>query len=70
MSEAKYPNVKVKINLAGPQGNAFAVLGICSAKAREKGVSEAEIKAFSKEAMSGDYGHLLRVCSKWFDFKG
>ena len=60
----KYPKVRVK--LAGRDGNAFAILGLCAEAARKAKVPPEEIKAFHAEATSGDYDHLLRTCMRWF----
>jgi hypothetical protein len=64
-TEMKYPNVTVK--LVDEDGNAFAILGRCKTAARKAGVDSVEISAFVKEAMSGDYHHLLRTCMKWWN---
>ena len=61
---AKYPNVHVK--LVGEDGNAFAILGRYSTAARRAGVSKDERDAFTAEATSGDYNHLLLTCMEWF----
>jgi hypothetical protein len=63
----KYPRVWARLgNLLGPEGNAFVVLGRCETAARESGLDEAAISEFRREATSGDYDHLLRVCRAWF----
>ncbi len=61
----KYP--KIKVQLSGHDGNAFAIIGKVRNVMRAKKVSEEEIKLFSEEAMSGDYDHLLQTCFKWVD---
>jgi hypothetical protein len=61
----KHPEVKVQ--LVGEDGNAYAVLGRCARAARRAGVSKDEIQAFTDEATSGDYQHLLATCMRWFD---
>jgi len=58
----KYPNVKV--NLSDSDGNAFSIIGRVRKAMRRAGVSNEEIEAFSKEAMSGDYGHVLQTVMK------
>lgn len=63
----KYPAVRVK--LSGTDGNAFSLMGRCSAAARKAGVSAEEIAAFTAEAMGGDYDNLLRTCIKYFDVR-
>ena len=61
----KYPNVHVQ--LTGNDGNAFAILGRCTAAAKRQGVSSEECRAFVNEATSGDYNHLLATAMKWFN---
>jgi hypothetical protein len=61
----KYPNVHVQ--LTGQDGNAFAILGRCTAAAKKHGVGSEERNQFLKEATSGDYNHLLATAMKWFN---
>ena len=61
----KYPNVTVK--LVGEDGNAFAILGRCRAAAKKAKVDPTEISAFMREAMAGDFDHLLRTCMAWWN---
>ena len=49
----------VKVRLVGEDGNAFAILGRVRAALRRAGESPEFIAAFTKEATSGDYYHLL-----------
>ena len=63
--EPKYPNVKVK--LTGGNGNAFVVLGSVKRAMQKAKVPQEEIKAFTDEAMGGDYDQLLGTCMKWVD---
>jgi len=55
----KYP--KIKVPLSGQDGNAFFIIGRISAALRKGGVDPAEIAAFQKEAMGGDYAHVLQA---------
>ena len=57
----------VKIDLSGPQGNAFVVLGMCQAAARQAKWTEEEINNFMDNATSGDYEHLLDVVEDNFE---
>ncbi len=59
----KYPDVEVQ--LSGEGGNAFSVMGAVRKALKRAGVSQIEVEAFNKEAMSGDYDHLLQTCMKW-----
>ena len=55
---------KPELKLIGTDGNAFRILG------KAKHVAEAnnmDWDAISKEAMSGDYDHLLRTMMKHFE---
>ena len=63
MSEPKYPNVVVE--LVGEDGNAFAILGRVRRALREAGVGKAEVDAFTAEATSGNYDHLLQTVMRW-----
>lgn len=53
----------IKIDLTGPQGNAFFLLGTAKNLAKKLGLNGNEI---TKEMMSGDYEHLLEVFDENF----
>jgi hypothetical protein len=55
---------KMKVQLG--DGNAFAILGACG-KAMKRADRYDEWKAFHTEATAGDYDHLLRTVTEWFD---
>ena len=57
----------VKIDLSGPQGNAFVVLGMCQSAAKQAQWTEEEIQSFMDNATSGDYKHLLDVVRDNFE---
>ena len=63
----KYPNVKVK--LTGSDGNAFAILTKVKTAMRKAKIPQEEINAFLREAMAGDYDHLLQVCMNYVDVR-
>jgi hypothetical protein len=50
---------KVKLQLVGLDGNAFALMGEFSKRARKEGWTKEEIDIVLKECMSGDYDHLV-----------
>ena len=54
-----------EINLTGPQGNAFAVMGLWQLEAKENGWTQKEIEEELKEAMRGNYTHLIQTLGKW-----
>ena len=63
----KHPEIIV--TLTGHDGNAFTVLGRCRQAAQEAGLDENEIAAFTTEATTSDYDHLLRTAMCWFDIR-
>jgi len=56
---SKYPNVRV--TLIGEDENAFAIVERVQRALREAGIPAVEVKAFTVEACSGDYYHLLET---------
>ena len=60
-------DTKPKLELVGADGNAFNVLGLARRAAKKAEWSQEKIDAFFKEAMAGDYDHLLQTCMRYFD---
>lgn len=56
---------KVRLDLVGIDGNAFALLGAFSRAAREQGWEGAAVKAVLDEASAGNYDHLLQTLMKY-----
>jgi hypothetical protein len=50
---------RVKLELVGLDGNAFALIGAFQRAAREQGWTKEEIAKVRNECMAGDYDHLL-----------
>ena len=50
----------ITLDLTGPQGNAWAVMGMAADALRSVNKDDL-IEKYSKDAMSGDYEHLLDV---------
>ena len=59
----------IKVKLVGTDGNAFALLGVCTSAARKAKIAPELVKAFQNEAMSGDYNHLLATCCDCFEVR-
>ena len=57
----------VKVKLVGNDGNAFFIIGSVTKEMRRAKVEKETIDAFTKEAMSGDYGNVLRTCMKYVE---
>ena len=53
----------ITIDLTGPQGNAFYLLGTASNLAKQLGFDGKEIQT---EMMNGDYENLIRVFDSYF----
>jgi len=60
---ARKPARKHVIDLNGPEGNAWSVLGIGSNLARAMNI---DFEPIRKEMMSGDYRHLVETFDKHF----
>lgn len=58
---------KPSVKLVGQDGNAFAIMGLCSRAAKKAGWAPDQIKAVMTEMQSGDYDHLLQTAMKHFD---
>ena len=54
-------------DLVGVNGNAFSVMGYVRNAMKETGFSKTEIEAYTKDAMSSDYDHLLAVSVEFVD---
>ncbi len=52
---------KVNLDLVGVNGNAFSVMQAFRQQAKQEGWTKEEIDEVLKEAMSGDYDHLLQT---------
>ena len=60
----EFPNSgKIDVDLTGPDGNAFAVLGLAQRLAKQLGLDN---DAIQKDMTSGDYEHLIEVFEKHF----
>lgn len=59
---------KVKVQMVGQNGNAFAIMGRWQAAARKGGWTPAEIKEVIDNATSGDYNYLLATIMEWVKF--
>jgi hypothetical protein len=53
----------IEIDLTGPDGNAFFLLGTAGRLAKQLGLDSKEIQA---EMMSGDYENLVNVFDNYF----
>jgi len=61
--DPKYPDIEVQ--LSGEDGNSMMIVGRVRRAMRINGVPNKEIDAFTEDAMSGNYDHVLQTCMKW-----
>ena len=54
---------RIIIDLTGPEGNAFVLLGKANQLAKQLGLDGKKIQS---EMMSGDYEHLIKVFDNYF----
>ena len=59
----KPKNGKIVVDLTGPEGNAFVLIGMAEKWSKQLGLDPEEVQA---DMMSGDYEHLLSVIEKHF----
>jgi hypothetical protein len=62
----KYKKMKtgpVEIDLTGPDGNAFVLIGTAGKLAKQLGLDKGKIQS---EMMTGDYENLIKVFDKYF----
>ena len=65
MIRKKQPKEEIVIDLTGPDGNAFALLGYADRFAKQLDLDSVTIKA---EMMNGDYENLIKVFDEWFGY--
>ena len=63
MIRKKEPQTEIVIDLTGPDGNAFALMGYARRLARQIGIDP---KPIIEEMMSGNYENLLEVFDRNF----
>ena len=60
------PKTDITVRLVGEDGNAFVIIGNVS-KALKRGGHEDLAKSFMKEAMSGDYDHVIQTAMEYVE---
>tara|TARA_B100000927_G_scaffold96241_2_gene77654 strand:- start:1480 stop:1710 length:231 start_codon:yes stop_codon:yes gene_type:complete len=66
VKKSRFNNREIIIDLTGPDGNAFHLLGVAKRLGMKCGYDEVQISDLRNEMMSGDYENLLRVFDKHF----
>jgi hypothetical protein len=57
---------KIEIDLAGPQGNAFYLVGLAENLGRQLKFPKQKIESITDQMMSGDYSNLIEVFDNHF----
>lgn len=60
------PKTDIRVQLTGTDGNAFTLMGKVKKALLQAGHKELA-QEFIKEAMSGDYNHLLQTCMEYVE---
>ena len=60
------PPALVELDLTGPQGNAYYLLGVAKRFGEQLGYSDKRIKAIQKVMLMGDYEGLVKVLDREF----
>ena len=61
MIRSKQTKSEIVIDLTGPQGNAFNLIGLAKNFGKQIGMSDSYIKEIQAKMMSGDYENLIKV---------
>ena len=62
----KKQNKGIEIDLTGPQGNAFFLLGTASKLGRQLGWNSDDIQILLRQMKQGDYENLVNTFDKYF----
>ncbi len=57
---------KREIDISGPDGNAFVLLGIAESYARQIGYTDEHREGLLEDMKSSDYNHLIKVFDSHF----
>lgn len=66
MIRDKIDNGVIVVDLTGPQGNAFYLLGLAKNLGKQMGMSPEEIKNITEEMERDDYEHLIHIFDSEF----
>ena len=66
MIRSKQPQREIVIDLTGPQGNAFALMGMAQNFGRQLGWDKTKTQDLINEMMDGDYENLIQVFDREF----
>jgi hypothetical protein len=58
-------NIDVELDLAGPGGNAYSIMGNVMAAIKMAGATKEQVDAYIAESTSGDYDQLVDTAKRW-----
>ena len=62
----KDTTIKQVIDLTGPQGNSFYLMGVSCNLMKQLDFTQEEAESVFEELKSGDYEHLIKTFDKYF----
>lgn len=65
-NKTKEVRLPIVIDLTGPDGNAFVLLGLAKKLGRQMGLTFEKQNAITEKMMAGDYENLIQVFDKEF----
>ena len=66
---AKYPFIEILIDINGPDGNIFAIMGAVQREMKKAGISQKEIDQYLEEVKAGNYDEALATTRRWITFR-
>ncbi len=63
----KYPNILITLDMDGPGGNVFSIVGRVQRALQSEGASYEEREKFKHDCLSGDYKHVLETVREWVE---
>ena len=65
-SRSELEKKRIEIDLNGPEGNAFNLVGLASVLGKQLNMTKFRIKCIQDEMMLSDYEMLVKTFDKWF----
>tara|TARA_B100000963_G_C22639987_1_gene679907 strand:+ start:10641 stop:10871 length:231 start_codon:yes stop_codon:yes gene_type:complete len=65
-SRNELKNKKIEIDLNGPEGNAFSLIGLAGFLGKQLNMTEFRIKCIQDEMTLSSYEMLIQTFDKWF----
>ena len=65
-SRNEFKDKIIEIDLNGPEGNAFNLIGLAGSLGKQLNMTKFRIKCIQDEMMLSDYEMLIQTFDKWF----